>query len=101
MRAALLKGNTIDPFVDMMVSSQPALSMQILWTPNLVGFKMPPMEPYDGTLDLLDHVESFKTLMLLHGVLDALLCKVFPMTFRGPMRAWFVRLESSCVHSFD
>ena len=62
---------------------------------------MPPMEPYDGTSDPWDHVESFKTLILQYGASDTLLYKAFSVTFYGPTQAWFVGLESSSIHSFN
>ena len=37
-------------------------------------FKMPQTELYDGTTDPLDHLESFKALMLLHGATDGVMC---------------------------
>ena len=33
-------------------------------------FKMPHIDPYDGTTNLFDHLESFKVLMLLHDATD-------------------------------
>ena len=62
---------------------------------------MPLVEPYDGTSDLRDHIKSFKTLMLLHGASDTLLCKTFMVTFRGLVWDWFLGLKSGFIHSFD
>lgn len=33
-------------------------------------FKLPTFEPFDGTGDSLDHLETYKAFMLLHGVPD-------------------------------
>ena len=49
-------------------------------------FRMPQMENYDGSKDPLDHLESFKTLMHLQGVLDEIMCRAFPITLKGPAR---------------
>jgi len=34
------------------------------------------LETYDGSKDLLDHLESFKTLIHLQGVADKIMCRV-------------------------
>ena len=41
---------------------------------------MPQVEPYDGSTDPIDHFESYKALMTIQGVTDALLCIGFPIT---------------------
>lgn len=46
----------------------------------LSRFKMPQVNLYDGTLDLLDHLESYKSLMMIQGISNALLCIAFSAT---------------------
>ena len=43
-------------------------------------FRMPQAELYDGAIDPLEHIESFKALMLLHGATDGVLYRAFSMT---------------------
>lgn len=43
-------------------------------------FKMPQVDPYDGTSDPLDHHESYKSLMMTQDTFDALLYIAFPTT---------------------
>ena len=57
--------------------------MQELIPPN---FKLPQFESYEGTLDPIDHLEAFRTMMLLHGVPDAILCRAFLSTLKGATR---------------
>ena len=47
---------------------------------------MPLVENYDGNKDMLDHLESFKTLMHIQGIPDEITCKAFPTTLKGPAR---------------
>ena len=63
-------------------------------------FRMLQIESYDGAKDPLDHLESFKTLMHLQGVVDKIMCKVFPTTLRGPTRIWFSRLTPNSISTF-
>ena len=42
-----------------------SLSRRILDEPILSWFKIPQMEPYDGSTDPIDHLESYKALMMI------------------------------------
>ena len=55
---------------------------------------------YDRNKNLLDHLESFKTLMNLQGVLDEIMCRAFPTTLKGPTRIRFSRLTPNSISSF-
>ncbi|CAL2256933.1 unnamed protein product [Prunus armeniaca] len=46
------------------------------------------------------HLKHFKSLMILHKVEDALMCKVFAMTLRGAAQDWFHTLPSGSISSF-
>ena len=58
------------------------------------------MENYNEYKDPLDHLESFKTLMHLQGVLDEIMCKAFPTTLKGPTRVWFNKLTPNSISTF-
>ena len=45
-------------------------------------FRLPQLESYDGSKDSLDHIESFKTLMLLQMTPDKVMCRAFPTTLK-------------------
>ena len=47
---------------------------QVTFFPLLPKFQMLFLETYDGIKDLLDHLESFKTLMHLQGIPDEIMC---------------------------
>ena len=63
-------------------------------------FRMPQIESYDGVKDPIDHLESFKTLMQLQGVVDEIMCRVFPTTLKGLARIWFSRLTPNSINTF-
>ena len=64
-------------------------------------FKMPALDSYDGTRDPFDHIATFKTTMHLQGVLDEIMCRVFPTTLKGPTRVWFNKLPPNTITSFQ
>ena len=55
---------------------------EMLNCPLLPKFRLPQLESYDSSKDLLDHIESFKILMLLQMTLDKVMCRVFPTTLK-------------------
>ena len=61
----------------------PTFSIEIMGQLLPHYFKMPQLESYDGLADPVDHLESFKVVMLLHGATDVILCKVFFSTLKG------------------
>ena len=63
-------------------------------------FRMPQVETYDGLKDPLDHLESFKILMHLQGVMDEIMCRAFPTMLKGPTRVWFSRLAPNSISIF-
>ena len=63
-------------------------------------FRMPHMDSYDGVKDPLDHLETFKTLMHLQGVVDAIMCRAFPTILKGAARIWFSWLAPNSINTF-
>lgn len=61
---------------------------------------MPQVKAYDGSKDLLDHLELFKTLMHLQGVPNEIMCRAFPTTLRGHVRVWFSKLTLNTISTF-
>lgn len=46
-------------------------------------FKIPFVEAYDGSTDLIDHLEGYRAFMRLQGIFDVLLlCMAFLVTFK-------------------
>ena len=57
--------------------------------PLLAKFRMPQVEAYDDSQDPLNHLESFKTLMHLQGVLDEIMYMAFSTTLKGTHQGIF------------
>ena len=58
------------------------------------------MEAFDGAKDPVDHLNTYKNQMELHGYQDPVRCRAFAITLKGPALAWFNRLPPSSISSF-
>ena len=58
------------------------------------------IETFDGTKDPIDHLNTYKNQMELHGYQDLIRCRAFAIRLKGPTLAWFNRLLPSSISSF-
>ena len=73
---------------------------EVLHFPLPTKFRMPQIEAFDGTKDLVDHLNTYKNQMELHGFQDPVRCRAFAITLKGLALAWFNRLPPASVSSF-
>ncbi|KAF5465376.1 hypothetical protein F2P56_015390 [Juglans regia] len=76
-------------------------SKGILAVPIPPKFKVPQIEAYDRSKDPLEHLETFKVHMTLHGFPSEIACRAFPLTLKGAARVWFVSLRPGTVDSVN
>ena len=65
------------------------------------GFVMLTFAMFDGSSDPYDHMLNYNHAMTLNVGNNHLLCKVFSASLQGLMLAWFHRLPSNSVSSFN
>ena len=95
-----LKGRVSNDLDDLVHRTNSPFTTSINYLPLLQRFRMPQIESYNGAKDLLDHLETFKTLMHLQGVVDEIICRAFPTRLKGPARIWFSRLMPNSISTF-
>ncbi|GKV11390.1 hypothetical protein SLEP1_g22653 [Rubroshorea leprosula] len=76
------------------------LNTNITLEPYPAGFKIPQLETYDGMKDPDDHLHAFYSCMQAQNASDALMCKIFPSTFRGNARTWYYNLPPRSISSY-
>ena len=64
-------------------------------------FYLPQLESYNDSKDPLDHIESFKTLMLLQITPDEVMCRAFPMTLKRAAIVWFNKIHLGTIANFE
>ena len=59
----------------------------VLHFPLPAKFIMPQIETFDGTKDPIDHLNTYKNQMELHGYQNPIRCRAFAITLKGPALA--------------
>ena len=85
---------------DLVKQTESLFTAGVLHFPLLVKFRMLQVKTFDGTKDLIDHLNTYKNQMELHGYQDPIRCRAFVITLKGPALAWSNRLPPSSISSF-
>ena len=72
----------------------------VLHFPLPAKFKMPQIETFDETKDPINHLNTYKNQMELHGYQDPIRCRAFAIKLKGRALVWFNRLSPSSISSF-
>ena len=95
-----LKGRVSNNLGDLVNCTDSPFTATVNSFPLPHKFRMPQIDSYDGVKDPLDHLETFKTLMHLQGVVDEIMCRAFPTTLKGAARIWFNQLTPNSISTF-
>ena len=96
----VVRGCAPDTMDTLVQQTESPFTAEVLHFPLRAKFRMPQVEAFDGARDLVDHLNTYKNHMELHGYQDPVRCRAFAITLKGPTLAWFNRLPPSSISSF-
>ena len=96
----VVKGRALDSMDTLVQQTESPFTAEVLHFPLPAKFRMPQIEAFNGTRDPVDHLNTYKNQIELHGYLDPVRCRAFTITLKGPTLAWFNRLPPSSISSF-
>ena len=73
---------------------------EVLHFPLPTKFRMSHIEAFNGMKDPIDHLNTYKNQMELHGYQDPVRCRAFSITLNCSALVWFNRLLPALVSSF-
>ena len=73
---------------------------EVLHFPLVTEFIMSHIEAFDGMKDPIEHLNTYKNQMELHGYQDPVRCRAFAITLKGSAFTWFNKLLPASVSSF-
>lgn len=84
----------------LLTSTDLPYNAEVMAAPLPPKFKVTQMEMYDGSKDPLEHLETFKAYMTLHGFPREVAYKAFPLKLKGEARGWFGALPPGSIDDF-
>ena len=96
----VVKGRAPDSMDTLVQQTESSFTAEVLHFSLPAKFRMPQIEAFDGTKDPVDHLNTYKNQMELHGYQDPVRCRAFAITLKGLTLAWFNRLLPSPISSF-
>ena len=88
------------PMDALVQQTESLFTAEVLHFPLPTKFRMPQIEAFDGMKDLVDHLNTYKNQMELHGYQDPVRCRAFAITLKGSALTWFNKLPPASVSSF-
>ena len=96
----VVRGHAPDTMDTLVQQTESPFTSEVLHFPLPAKFRMPQVEAFDGVRDPVDHLNTYKNQMELHGYQDPVRCRAFATTLKGLALAWFNRLPPSSISSF-
>ena len=96
----VVRGRALDTMDTLVQQTESPFTAEVLHFPLLAKFRMPQVEAFDGVRDPVNHLNTYKNQMELHGYQDPVRYRAFAITLKGPALAWFNRLPLSSISSF-
>ncbi|XP_016185769.1 uncharacterized protein LOC107627451 [Arachis ipaensis] len=83
--------NSMDPFTTGIMNFQKPRRFTLPTT----------LTPYDGLGDTKKHIKKFRSIMIVNGASDPILCRCFPTFLDGPALDWFCSLTIDSISRFQ
>ena len=93
----VVKGRDPDTMDILVQQTESPFTVEVLCYQLPAKFRMPKVETFDGVKDPVDHLNTYKNQMELHGYQDPVRCRAFATTLKGPALAWFNRIPPSSI----
>ncbi|KAH7847137.1 hypothetical protein Vadar_022343 [Vaccinium darrowii] len=84
--AKQVRGKAPTTVEELVHNTDSPFTLEIMREPLLRKFKMSHLDAFSMTTDTLDHLETYKNLMMLQAVPDEIMCRAFPVTLKGSAR---------------
>ena len=82
----VVRGRAPDTIDTLVQQTESHFTAEVLHFPLPSKFRMPQVEAFDGVRDPVDHLNTYKNQMELHGYQDPMRCRAFAITLKGPAR---------------
>ena len=96
----VVRGRAPDTMDTLVKQTESPFTAEVLHFPLPAKFRMPQVEAFNGVRDPVNHLDTYKNQMELHGYQDPMRCRAFAITLKGLALAWFNRLPPSSISSF-
>ena len=96
----VVRGRDPDSMDTLVQQTESPFTAEVFHFPLPAKFRMPHIEAFDGAKDLVDHLNTYKNQMELHGYQNPVRCRAFAIMLKGPALAWFNRLPPSSITLF-
>ena len=88
----VVKGRAPDTMDTLVQQNESPFTAEVIHFPLPKKFRMPQMETFDGVKDPVDHLNTYKNQMELHGYQDPVWCRAFATKLKG--QPWPGSIES-------
>ena len=82
-----VKGRALVSMDTLVQQTKSPFTAEVLHFPLPVKFRMPQIDTFDGAKDPVDHLNTYKNQMELHGYQGPICCTAFAITLKGPALA--------------
>ena len=88
----VVKGRASDTMDNLVQQTESPFTVEVLHCPLPEKFRMPQVETFDGANDPVDHLNTYKNQMELHGYQDPIRCRAFATKLKRLALAWFNKI---------